>query len=187
MAVDERNFDDIEKMLLLARSLGARMFSSSPVLPLDRGKKVYSTTWKVQGLDVLAREAALAERYRGFLGVLTGDAVCEIEGKGGCGAGYRTFCMDPFGNVRPCTTFGPNELTFGNLLKQPMDDVFSHPAISAMSELRTPSPHLCGSCEQLGFCRYCPLRGLHAGGSQPDCAWRKQTAVAEILPWLEPN
>jgi radical SAM protein with 4Fe4S-binding SPASM domain len=91
--------------------------------------------------------------------------------------------MDPFGNIRPCATFGPRELIFGNLLKQPMEEVFSHPAISAMTELRTPSPDFCGSCEHLGFCRYCPLRGLHAGESLPDCAWRKQAAVAEILPF----
>ncbi|MGA2425870.1 MAG: radical SAM protein [Terriglobales bacterium] len=188
MAVDERNFADIEKTLLLARSLGARLFSYSPVLPFGRGKNVYSTNWRLRGKDVLAREAELAARYRGFLGVLTGDAVCEVEGEGGCGAGHRTFCMDPFGNIRPCATFGPRELIFGNLLRQPMDEVFSHPAISAMRKLRTPSPDFCGPCEHLGFCSYCPLRGLHAGESRPDCAWRKQNAVAEILPvWSRPE
>ncbi len=187
MAVDERNFADLEKTLLLARSLGARLFSYSPILPFGRGKDIYSTKWSLRGEDVLAREAEIAERYRGFLTVLPKDTVCEIEGEDGCGAGYRTFGMDPWGNIRPCVTFGPRELIFGNLLKQAMEEVFSHRAVFAMTKLRTPSPVFCGSCPQLGFCRYCCLRGLHASQSEPNCAWRKQSALAEILPVWSPN
>jgi radical SAM protein with 4Fe4S-binding SPASM domain len=183
MAVDERNFADIEKTLLLAKSLGARMFTYSPVLPFGRGKDVYSTKWELCGDEVYAKEAELAARYKGFLGVLSGDAVCEVEGEAGCGAGYRTFCMDPYGNVRPCVTFGSRELIFGNLLQSAMEKVFSHPAISAMTKLRTPSLDLCGSCEHLGFCRHCSLRGWHAGESRPECAWRRQAAVSELSPF----
>jgi radical SAM protein with 4Fe4S-binding SPASM domain len=187
MAVDERNFADIEATLLLAKSLGARVFSYSPILPLGRGKDVYSTKWELRGEEVLAKEAYLAERYKGFLGILPEEAVCEVEGEDGCGAGYRTFGMDPCGNVRPCATYGPREMVLGNLLTQRLEEVFSHPAIFAMTNLRTPSPILCGSCPRLGFCRYCSLRGLHASESQPDCTWRRQPAMSEILPIWDPN
>jgi radical SAM protein with 4Fe4S-binding SPASM domain len=180
MVVDERNFDDIEKTLLLARSLGARAFSYSPLLPLGRGKDLFTTHWTMNGADVLRKENELAERYRGFLGVLSEEAVCEVEGEEGCGAGYRTFALDPWGNVRPCATFGPQELVFGNLRSQSLEEVFGHPAVFAMKQLRAPSPEFCSGCRHADFCRYCLLRGLHASEDEPDCGWRKQAAIAQL-------
>lgn len=180
MVVDERNFDDLENTLLLAKSLGALAFSYSPLLPLGRGKDVFNTDWKMKGADVFRKESYLAERYKGFLGVLSEDAVCEVEGEEGCGAGYRTFALDPWGNVRPCATFGADELVFGNLRTQTLDDVFGQPAVFAMKQLRAPSPEFCFGCPHADFCRYCFLRGLHASEDVPDCAWRKQPAIAVL-------
>jgi radical SAM protein with 4Fe4S-binding SPASM domain len=180
MVVDERNFDDIESTLLLARSLGARAFSYSPLLPLGRGKDIFSRTWKMNGMEVFKKEKYLAERYKGFLGVLSEETVCEVEGEEGCGAGYRTFAMDPWGNIRPCATFGSNEVVFGNLRTQSLEEVFGQPAIFAMKQLRAPSPEFCSGCRHADFCRYCVLRGLHASESVPECAWRKQPAIAVL-------
>ena len=180
MVVDERNFDDLENTLLLAKSLGALAFSYSPLLPLGRGKDVFNTNWKMKGADVFRKESYLAERYKGFLGVLSEDAVCEVEGEEGCGAGYRTFAMDPWGNVRPCATFGADELVFGNLRTQTLDEVFGQPAVFAMKQLRAPSPEFCFGCPHADFCRYCFLRGLHASEDVPDCVWRKQPAIAVL-------
>ena len=180
MVVDERNFDDLENTLLLAKSLGALAFSYSPLLPLGRGKDVFNTDWKMKGADVFRKENYLAERYKGFLGVLSEDAVCEVEGEEGCGAGYRTFAMDPWGNVRPCATFGADELVFGNLRTQSLEEVFGQPAVFAMKQLRAPSPEFCSGCAHADFCRYCFLRGLHASENVPDCVWRKQPAIAVL-------
>jgi antilisterial bacteriocin subtilosin biosynthesis protein AlbA len=180
MVVDERNFDDLENTLLLAKSLGALAFSYSPLLPLGRGKDVFNTNWKMKGADVFRKESYLAERYKGFLGVLSEDAVCEVEGEEGCGAGYRTFAMDPWGNIRPCATFGADELVFGNLRTQTLDEVFGQPAVFAMKQLRAPSPEFCFGCPHADFCRYCFLRGLHASEDVPDCLWRKQPAIAVL-------
>lgn len=170
---------DLENTLLLAKSLGARAFSHSPLLPLGRGKEMFQTTWKIPAEEVHAKESEIAKRYKGFLGILSEQTVCEVEGEDGCGAGYRTCAMDPWGNVRPCPTFGGQELVFGNLLKQSVHDVFSHPAAFAMQQLRTPSPVFCSECRHSEFCRYCSLRGLHASEDEPACRWRQQPAFAE--------
>ncbi|HKO08811.1 MAG TPA: radical SAM protein [Alphaproteobacteria bacterium] len=180
MVVDERNFHDLENTLLLAKSLGARAFSYSPLLPLGRGREMFRTTWNIPANEVSAKESEIASRYKGFLGVLSEETVCEVEGEDGCGAGYRTFAMDPWGNVRPCPTFGAQELVFGNLMRQSMEEVFSHPAVFAMRQLRTPSPLFCSKCRHSDFCRYCSLRGLHASEDEPACNWRKQPAFAEL-------
>ena len=180
MVVDEQNFDDLENTLLLAKSLGAKVFSYSPLLPLGRGKDVFSTKWTMKGADVFQKENYLAERYKGFLGVLSDEAVCDVEGSEGCGAGYRTFAMDPWGNIRPCATFAPTEVVFGNLRTQSLEEVFGQPAIFAMKQLRAPSPEFCSGCEHADFCRYCFLRGLHTSEDVPDCLWRKQPAIAVL-------
>ena len=184
MVVDERNFYDIENTLLLAKSLGARAFSYSPLLPLGRGKEMFRTTWKIPAAEVDAREAEITERYRGFLGVMSDNEKCEVEGEDGCGAGYRTFAMDPWGNVRPCPTFGAQELVFGNVLKQSLEEVFSHPAVFAMHRLRSPSPEFCSGCSHSQFCRYCSLRGLHASEDEPACRWRQQPAFQELRAYV---
>jgi len=180
MVVDERNFDDLENTLLLARALGARAFSYSPLLPLGRGKDLFSRKWKMDGMEVFKKEKYLAERYKGFLGVLSEETVCEVEGEDGCGAGYRTFAMDPWGNVRPCATFGAEECVFGNLRTQSLEEVFGQPAIFAMKQVRAPSPEFCSGCSHADFCRYCVLRGLHASEDVPECVWRKQPALAVL-------
>jgi len=186
--VDERNFADLENTLLLARDLGARAFSYTPLLPLGRGKDQFSGAWTLSATQVMMTESGLAERYRGFLGVLSADAVCEIEGEDGCGAGYRTFAMDPWGNVRPCATFGAGELVFGNLLSQSLEEVFSHPAVFAMNRLRAPSPQFCSGCKRESFCRYCHLRGMHASHTENGCAWLKQEPFEPILAaWRPPS
>jgi radical SAM protein with 4Fe4S-binding SPASM domain len=134
----------------------------------------------MNGADVFKKEREIAERYKGFLGVLSEEAVCEVEGEEGCGAGYRTFAMDPWGNIRPCATFGAEEVVFGNLRTQSLEEVFGQPAVFAMKQLRAPSPEFCSGCVHADFCHYCFLRGLHASEDVPDCAWRKQPAIAVL-------
>jgi radical SAM protein with 4Fe4S-binding SPASM domain len=186
MVVDEANFAELEKTLLLAKELGARAFSYTPTLPLGRGKDCFSRAWSLGFKEIADKEKELSERYRGFLGILPVDSICEIEGEGGCGAGYRTFAMDPWGNIRPCATFDTNEIVFGNLLTQSLEEVFSHPVILAMTKLRAPSHAFCAGCNHEGFCRYCSLRGLRASQSEVFCAWRQQEAVNELLPFWNP-
>lgn len=182
MCVDDESFDDLENTLLLARNLGAFAFNYTPVLPMGRGKPWAPGGWNLDGRTARLVEESIARRYKGFLAVLPEEAVCEIEGEDGCGAGYRTFTMDPFGRVRPCATFGADDLIFGDLTAQTAEEVFSHPAIPAMADLRTPSPAICGACKYSNFCRYCSLRALQASQWEPACTWIRQPALTQILP-----
>jgi len=188
MVVDDNNFSEIENTLLLAKKLGAIAFSYSPVLPFGRAKEGYSNKWRMDAKEVERIEKRLFETYGGFLTELSEENINDVAGEYGCGAGYRSFTMDPWGNIRPCTTYGTKELVFGNLLTQSPEQVFSHPAIFAMSDLKTPSTMFCSECNQSYFCRYCSLRGLHRSQNESNCNWKKQKAF-EIIEsfWNKPE
>jgi len=188
MVVDDDNFSEIENTLLLAKKLGAVAFSYTPVLPFGRAKEGYSNNWRMDAKEVEKIEKRLFKTYGGFLTELSEENKSDIEGEAGCGAGYRSFTMDPWGNVRPCATYGTEELVFGNLLNQSPEQVFSHPAIFAMSDLKTPSHMFCSECDQFYFCRYCSLRGIHRSKNVSSCNWKKQKAFEDIEPfWNKPQ
>lgn len=187
MCVDEDSFADIESTLLLARRLGARAFSYTPVLPLGRGKSWAPPGWNLDGREVLRAEQELAERYQGFLTTLSADTLCELEDDKGCGAGHRTYTMAPWADVRPCATWGADELTIGNLRRQGVEEVFGHPVTRALEEVPVPSRRHCAGCEMELFCRYCPLRGLHGQRMVEQCAWSRLEPVQKVMRyWKSP-
>ncbi|MCR3882913.1 radical SAM/SPASM domain-containing protein [Candidatus Methanocrinis alkalitolerans] len=181
MCVDEESFSDIEKTLLLARDLGAAAFSYTPVLPLGRGREWAPPGWNLDGREVMQAEEELARRYRGFLSVLSDEAVCSLEKEEGCGAGYRTYAMDPWGNIRPCATFGPEEMVIGNLVEGEIEEVFSNPLTEALAGARVPGNEVCGDCEMSLFCRYCILRGILGSKMVRDCSWINLPSSRRIL------
>ena len=187
MCVDEESFADLEDTLLLARDLGAVAFSYTPVLPLGRGRDWAPPGWRLDGQEVMRAERDLAERYAGFLTVLPADALCGLEGEGSCGAGFRTYTMDPWGRVRPCATYSPEELVIGDLRRQGIEEVFGSPVSAAMENLPVPGRPVCAGCRLELFCRYCGLRGLRGSQLVEHCAWAELPQVQRIAAfWNAP-
>jgi len=184
MSVDEESFADIEPTLLLARRLGAVAFSYAPVLPLGRGQDWAGPGWRLDGQEVMRAEQDLVEKYAGFLSVLTADQQCELEGGEPCGAGYRTFTMDPWGRIRPCAMYDPDLIVIGDLRTSSVEDVFANPATRAMAHFPPPNPSTCSGCRLELFCRYCGLRGLQGSQQVADCAWARLEEVQAVLRLL---
>lgn len=180
MSVDEHSFEDIEPTLLLARRLGASAFSYAPVLPLGRGRDWAAPGWRLDGREVMRSEQALAEKYAGFLSVLSNDQKCELESGEPCGAGYRTFTMDPWGRIRPCAMYDPELIVLGDLRTDSVEDVFANPATRAMAHFPPPNPTVCAGCRLELFCRYCGLRGLQGSRLVADCAWARLDEVQAV-------
>ena len=184
MSIDEESFTDLEPTLLLAKRLGAAAFSYTPVLPLGRGRDWAAPGWRMDGAEVLRAEQSLAERYKGFLAVLSDDQKCELDGGEPCGAGYRTFTMDPFGRVRPCAMYDPELLVIGDLRTQRVEDVFANPITRAMAHFTPPNPAVCSGCRLELFCRYCSLRGIQGSEQVEDCAWMHLDEVQAVRRFL---
>jgi radical SAM protein with 4Fe4S-binding SPASM domain len=188
MAVDEESFSDIEATLLLARAAGAFAFSYTPILPLGRGRKWAGPGWNLDGREVMRIEADLAKRYEGFLTVIPADKQADLDQGESCGAGYRTYTMDPNGDVRPCATYFEEVVMIGNLASQKIEDLFAHEATDAFAELPLPVKETCSGCDHELFCRYCGLRGMQASKTVEECGWAKLPQVKRVRQyWNAPN
>ncbi len=181
--VDEGNWDGIDRTMELAQRLGARLFAYTPLLPLGRGAKTFHD-WARDPRAILEQERQLRSKYRGFLQLLSEESALDLEHPGGCGAGFRTYAMDPSGRIRPCVTFDADTAVFGSLRDESPRAVFGGPLAGAFAALTPPEPKGCSGCRYAMFCQGCSLRASIASAWVPpgECAWLRQPAPAR---WRE--
>jgi antilisterial bacteriocin subtilosin biosynthesis protein AlbA len=179
MVVDEETWTHLEPTLLLARKLGASMFSYTPLLPMGRGIEHFRP-WDRDARAIRAQEEELREKYGSFLHDLGQRSLADLKMPGGCGAGYRTYAMDPQGRIRPCVTFDQNSAIFGSLREKSPEEVFGSSLGDAFAAVTPPQPDVCGRCEHRAFCQNCLMRGLDASRWIPEgeCAWLRESTVA---------
>lgn len=187
MSVDENNFGDIENTLLVSKEMGATSFSYTPVMPLGRGKGWAGLKWQMDARSAYKQEQSLQERYEGFLSVLPEDKQDELEDGGSCGAGYRTFTMNPYGKIRPCAMYDENKYVIGDLTRQSVLDVFKNTMTEKLAAFPMPAPETCAGCENELFCRYCGLRGLEGSTKQANCRWINHPSVKDVMSGWEKN
>ncbi len=174
MTVDETNWDDVERTLLVARDAGASSFAYTPVLPFGRASETFKL-WSKDPAAVLTFENDLLTRYRGFIQAVSESTLTELESQGSCGAGSRAAAMDPGGRVRPCVTFDSGEAVFGSLAGQSPEEVFGSEIALALDSVPPPTPAICGSCQWVLFCRYCVQRAtLASQWVGEECRWMQQ-------------
>lgn len=159
MSVDESNWKQIEPTLLYAKSLGATKFTYSPIIPVGRASQCNYKWYGIDASEIADYAKYLIKNYSDYIQLLDDKSLVELAKKGGCGAGSRTFVMNPNGNVRMCATF-TREGVIGNLATQTAREVFNNPICQMTSELVLPNKTTCNDCQHLPFCSGCPLRTL---------------------------
>ena len=174
MAVDENSWHDIEKTLLFAKEIGATKFTYSPVMPFGRASENFKLWNNVNGFEIIDLEKKLIAKYGDFLHVMERESVSSLMTNGGCGAGSRNFALDPYGNVRICTTFDSKKI-IGNIITQNPKDIFSSDICRLMSEIKPPTITDCQDCRFAMFCTGCVLRAMKAAGivGVDSCRWLK--------------
>ncbi len=187
MAVDADNWEDVEPTLLLAKQLGATAFTYSAILPFGRAAEKFGF-WDLDANLVAEKEKYLFNNYKDFFHILDDSQQQRMRQPGSCGAGHRTYAMDPAGNVRPCATFDSQLGVIGSLATQTPEAVFSPETARLFAEIETPTPEVCGLCKFTYFCRNCVLRGLTASRSMAptECNWLKQPLVRKLADLIYP-
>lgn len=183
MSVDEENWPDIEDTLLFAKSLGASSFVYAPILPFGRGMSDFRF-WSAPPTNVIETEAAIHEKYRGFLDLLPESTIARLDQPGACGAGHRVYALDPNGYVRPCVTFATDRAVLGCLATESPEQVFSRALSRRFETLTAPSAESCEDCPWSQFCRNCALRALVASEwvGRDKCHWLSQPLARQ---WYE--
>jgi radical SAM protein with 4Fe4S-binding SPASM domain len=185
MTVTPKNLDQMRSTARLAKKLGATNFIISTVVPMGRGRS-HDLIFSSGGLPELFEEAeALKEELGDFVfdapEALTKDIYDEDEHLN-CGAGSRSICITPNGDVKMCPMSNPNDLYFGNVYIENLNTIFSRSLPLVISEVKDPRPKICGSCEHIDYCGYCLARGIQRyNETGKSCPWGKTKEVASML------
>lgn len=100
----------------------------------------------------------------------------------GCFAAKESICVDPIGNVRPCSHM-PDEFIAGNILENDLLTIWNKSEV--LYKFRNLSGNkLCNNCEEYDFCRGgCRYRALLKGdinGVDPYCYLKKNIVNQKI-------
>lgn len=186
MIVTPMNFKDIEATLLLAKKLGAVAFSFSPLLPLGRGADPIFEFKLEEALELAKITRKVIEEYSDFVPLPDITSASRRN----CGAGHISVTISATGTVKPCVVTPDTFITFGNILKDSPETIFSSTKISLLAKTPWPNERYCRGCMYENFCKYCILRalmihklGLRGKPQTPkhDCAWALQLDAHQIL------
>ena len=180
MTIDEYNWNHIEETLLYAKSLGAMKFTYSPVIPIGRAEKLKQFWTNINSIDVMNYETSIIEKYSGYIHLLDDTSMNELHKNGGCGAGSRTYVMNPQGVVRMCATYTDYGI-IGNIAKDGSREIFNNPLCTINSNLTLPNDDICSNCIHISFCRGCSLRTYMKINEigEDKCYWLKQSIIAQ--------
>lgn len=185
MTVTPQSLDDIEATLLLAKDLGADLFTCSPVVEVGRAEQhmdiQLSPEQTLRLVEILMR---MDQEYPGFYFHPSEEMIAVHRKLGNCGGGYRSCTIGPTGTVRPCPILSEDFFVIGNLDTEPYEQVFSNPLVGYLQALRAPCEELCQGCRFALYCRGCFFKALNARKFfQPgeSCRW---AAVTGVDHWL---
>lgn len=186
MSLHKANFDSIEKTYQLAKSLGAKWFTCSPVIDIGRADKEMLLSWEqlqtaVECLNTLAHQDPST--------VLTASELKRLGGKLGsnCGAGSRSLALGPDGRIRPCFLVNKIIPAFKNILDISLEEAIIEAPLSFFRNLDPPCPELCGECTYTIFCYGCIARPLLAWDRAKKeekpfrCSWSISTGFGERI------
>ncbi|MBN2129465.1 MAG: radical SAM protein [Sedimentisphaerales bacterium] len=185
------NYHLMDEMVNLACELGATSFASSPInnngrafadgtrLAMDRREHWVYTESMVKLIQTHGAN---------FLNVIPPQSNSNklTAYMKNCGAGSASFSLAPNGDVRPCG-MSPPELTFGNLKREPFEQVFSRN--TRFAQIPHPRHEDCGECPSRGICPPCVIKGLEIYGRMrvkgfEACKWAKVNGVPDVLAEL---
>ena len=182
------NIDSLEEVLLLAMRSGAIEYG--PALPISFGRqRDVQKKDKVQA-DIISNKFAdvythLCDKYSGFITrVSAGLEEFHIE-VGNCGAGHRSFSVDPDVNVRACPVNTADWSICGNIFTQSYESIFSSEKVEFFRKLPAPQPEYCLDCPLLPVCVHCYMRGVDGYIDRKNigepCYWAEKFQIDKII------
>ena len=174
---------ELEPMLDLASSLGARILSVSSVIPVGRAVGKPEMSFGQAAKKQLIESAIALNRQDRKTKLDVNDPLAYVFGAcetkcgeyGGCIAGIGTFSLEPDGSMFPCSVLpGQVILNIGDKTPEQILTAYTtSPIVHALIERRLSGK--CGDCELRFSCGGCRARafGVHGDylGEDPDC-WR---------------
>ncbi len=172
------NLGQVRELIQLTESLGGKSIIFLPLKPFGKDE-VSSIYYRQYALTPEEQETVVKEIYNygsnldifydePFLWNLSSkygfrlnnaDSGITIPEVNGCAAAYSLY-IQTNGSVRPCM-FSPEELTFGNAAKEPLEDIWWRMKQSGVLTTwadQSMRKGACGKCPQFESCRGCLAR-----------------------------
>ncbi len=207
------NLGQVRELIQLTESLGGKRIIFLPLKPFGKDEassryhQQYALTPKEQeevvkeiysygsNLDIFYDEPFLwnLSSKHGFpvSNAASGITIPEVKG---CAASYSLY-IQTSGSVRPCM-FSPEELTWGNVTKEPLGDIWLR---MRQSEILTrwadqrARKGACGKCQQFESCHGCLARTIRLSGdaleTDPGCPFAAEPfdSPTEVNPAMLGN
>jgi len=184
MSVNQENMYHIEPLLEFCMRIGVKAFTYSPIMPFGNAK---SFRWEIEDLKKLAEIEKRVHKKYGKVIPIVKEHSSSSEGlyPNNCGAGWKTFVMDPRGYIRPCVV-SDSRHNIGRIdFENPRKFFEKNKEISNIyANLLLPGKGVCDNCRYINFCSMCILRAekvLNEGLIDPgDCKWFKKIGKEKL-------
>ncbi|MBT9131956.1 MAG: Antilisterial bacteriocin subtilosin biosynthesis protein AlbA [Syntrophomonadaceae bacterium] len=188
MIVTPHNLPHIEEMFSLKRKLKAFEILPQAIYPVGRAEHLQesgimlfphhenSAEEKKRRQEFLETLSRVVDKYveNGEIRAAPKKELLDLQKiKRNCGLGHAMWTVDVDGCVRPCAMMPNDMYMLGNILEESAEKIQSNEKCKKLSYLDAPHPTICQSCQYVGFCAGCVLRGLLLAKSFEGCEWYK--------------
>lgn len=156
------NVNEIPKIIDYSKRIGAKHYRVLPLMAVGRGKEIEHLQLSTPEWQKLNRYILNRKKKEKHINIQLNENLVLPKQKNitwmpsghfGCSAGRTTCSIDAKGNVYPCSFMEHPLLNCGNILKQPLGQIWRNSKI--LQQLRT-LDHLtgaCNKCQHLQNCR----------------------------------
>jgi len=180
--------NEMEKTLLLAKSLGANSFIVNPVFNFGRGEDVFWNFSLDDNQKFQEELLRLSSDYKDFFNVEGRNLDISISSFNNCGAGHRTIVIDFDRKIRPCPLILDERLSFGKYTDSYLELFFNYNEnLVHFARLTSPNQETCTGCIYYPYCIGCLVRGLKKAldiGFK-NCKWIKRVENAFLMNFFK--
>lgn len=181
MSVTPENLFDIPATIKLAKDLGARSFAWDQVSNFGRGGNIdWSNVTEEEFYQYEKQNKYLLKKYFDMLTIIPAKVNRQMTLEGlNCGAGWRTFAIDPTGELRLCVNAAIDLLKIGNVFEEGIE-VFKKDVLKELANLSLPNYRECKNCQLFAYCNNCTLRGFVGARHTETCNWNGRQLAKKV-------
>jgi Fe-coproporphyrin III synthase len=181
VTLTRENYNELESLIDLARTLGASRFCLYWLVPCGRGRDAYERLQlgceevtaalnllyrKAKETDPAAMEFLTVDAPQDCIHLLQSmerdrspdlaDAQDLLKSlKGGCSAGDRVANIDPWGNIYPCQFARSRDFLIGNIKDRHFSGIWGDDTHPVLARFRKKDPPIGGKCRNCGYFHLC--------------------------------
>lgn len=181
MSIVPDNMFDIENTIQLAKNNGAKSFAWEVSNTNGRGNSISWNRVSQQKYEMFMKESKYLQiKYHEMITYIPPKYTKKMQqGCDNCGAGWRTFAIDPYGNIRSCVNSNNHMFEIGNVFKDGLE-IFSKDILFELAKIGVPRYETCKMCKAFSYCQGCYIKGIDGAINNEECNWEGKSLLKYI-------